>query len=203
MKKRLLFLLMIPVIAAVAVPARLLLHVDTYQVDVKASKVEWIGEKVTGKHHGTVSLSKGVVYNNHGSLGGSFIMDMTTIAVSDLEGDKKGKLEGHLKSEDFFSVEKFPTSNFEITSVTPRAGYVEGGPNFDVSGKLTIKGITNNVTFPAIIKFEGSAMTAKVEMKIDRSKYDIRYGSKTFFPDIGDKAISDEFTLKIDVVANK
>jgi len=203
MKKNLLFLLLIPALAVVAVPARILLHTDTYLVDLKSSKVEWFAEKVTGKHQGLISLSRGVVYNDHGRLGGTFVMDMTTIAVTDLTDEKKSKLEGHLKSEDFFDVKKFPTSQFEITSVAPRAGYVEGGPNFDVTGKLTIKGKTNNETFPAIIKFDGNKMTAKVDMKVDRSKYDVRYGSKTFFPDIGDKAIYDEFLLKIDVVAEK
>jgi polyisoprenoid-binding protein YceI len=203
MKKQILLLLLIPALAAVAVPARILFHVDTYQVDVTGSRVEWVGEKIGGKHQGTVKLTSGVVTNDHGKLGGSFIMDMTTITSTDLEGEKKAKLEGHLKSDDFFGVQKFPTSSFEITGVTPRAGYVEGGPNFDVTGKLTIKGISNDATFPAMIKFEGSKMTAKVEMKVDRSKYDVRYGSKTFFPDIGDKAIADEFLLKIDVVASK
>src|SRR5688572_22658158 len=112
MKKQLLLLLLIPALAAVAVPARFFLHVETYMVDVKSSKVEWFAEKVTGKHQGIVALSRGVIYNDHGKLGGTFIMDMTTIEVTDLKDDKKAKLEGHLKSDDFFGVEKFPTSTF-------------------------------------------------------------------------------------------
>lgn len=203
MKKPFLLLLLIPALAALAVPARVLLHVDLYDVDVKASRVEWFAEKVTGKHNGTVTLSSGVIQNNHGRLDGNFVMDMKSIAVSDLPADKKGKLEGHLKSEDFFSVEKFPTSRFEITSIAPLSDVKEGGPNFNVTGKMTIKGITNDISFPALIKFEESKMITKVELKIDRSKYDIRYGSKSFFPDIGDKAIADEFLLKIDLVAIK
>jgi len=204
MKKPLLLLLLIPAIAAIAVPARILSHVDTYVTDVNASKIQWFAEKVTGKHNGTISISSGEIHNNHGQLGGKFVFDMKTIAVTDLDPDKGGKkLEGHLKSEDFFSVEKHPTSTFEITSVAPRSGVSEGEPNFNVTGKLTIKGITNDITFPASIKFEGTKLTTKADVKVDRSKYDIRYGSKTFFPDIGDKAISDEFLLKIDVVANR
>src|SRR6187455_2173449 len=104
MKKPLLLFLLIPALAAIAVPARILMHVDIYDVDVKASRVEWFAEKVTGKHNGTVVLSSGVIQNNHGKLEGNFVMDMKSIEVSDLPADKKGKLEGHLKSEDFFSV---------------------------------------------------------------------------------------------------
>lgn len=201
MKKPLLLLLIIPAIAAVALPSKVLFHVDTYKVDTKLSKIEWFAEKVTGKHTGTIIISSGDVNNNHGQLGGKFTIDMTTINVTDLQGDKKGKLEGHLNSEDFFNVSKFPVSTFEITSVVPKTGVVAGEPNFLLSGKLTIKGITNAVSFPALIKFDGTQMLTKAEVKVDRSKFDIRYGSKSFFPNIGDKAISDEFILKLDIVA--
>lgn len=202
MKKPLFLLLLIPALAAVAVPARVLLHSEVFKVDTKASKIEWTGEKVTGKHTGTVAISSGEVVNNHGKIGGNFVMDMTSITVTDLTGEKKGKLEGHLKSDDFFGVQKFPTSKFEIISVTPKSGVTAGSPNFDVKGNLTIKGITKEITFPAMIKFEGGKMTTEGELKVDRSKFDVRYGSKTFFEDIGDKAIYDEFTLKLNVVAS-
>ena len=203
MKKHLLLFLLIPVMAAIAVPSGLLLHVDTFKVDAAASKIEWFAEKATGKHNGTIQMTSGEVFNNHGKLGGKFVMDMSTITVTDLTGGSKAKLEGHLKSDDFFSVTKFPASNFEITSVAPKVGAAAGEPNFEVTGKLTIKGITNEITFPANITFEGSKMMTKAEVKVDRTKYDIRYGSKTFFNDIGDKAIADIFTLKLDVVASK
>lgn len=202
MKKPLLLLLLIPALAAVAVPTRILLHSDVFKVDTKASKIEWVGEKVTGKHTGTVAISSGEVVNNHGKIGGKIVIDMTSITVTDLTDEKKGKLEGHLKSDDFFGVQKFPTSTFEIISVTPKSGVTAGSPNFDVKGNLTIKGITKEITFPALIKFEGPKMTTQGELKVDRSKFDVRYGSKTFFEDIGDKAIYDEFTLKLNVVAN-
>jgi polyisoprenoid-binding protein YceI len=201
MKKPLLLLLLIPAVAAIALPARILSHVDVYKVDINATRIEWFAEKATGKHQGTVILTSGEIYNNHGQLGGKFVMDMNTITVTDLAGDRKTKLEGHLKSDDFFDVKKFPVSNFEITSVIPKPGAVAGEPNSSVTGKLTIKGITNEITFPATIKFEGPKMLTKAEVKVDRSKFDIRYGSKTFYEDIGDKAIADEFLLKLDVVA--
>src|SRR4030095_837740 len=144
MKKPLLLLLLIPVLAAIAVPARIFLHVNTYVVDLNASHVEWVAEKVTGKHNGTIALSEGSVQNNHGQFDGKFVMDMKTITVTDLPADKKGKLEGHLKSDDFFSVEKFPTSTFELKSITPLTDVKEGEPNFNVTGKMTIKGKTND-----------------------------------------------------------
>ncbi len=203
MKKPLLLLLLIPVAAAIAVPSGLLLHVDTYKVDTAASKVQWFAEKVTGKHNGTVQLLSGDIANNHGQLGGKFVMDMKSITVVDLSGESKNKLEGHLRSDDFFSVDKYPTSTFEITSVTPKTGGAEGEPNFTVNGKLTIKEIANDVSFPAMIKFEGNKMMATADITVDRTKYDIRYGSKTFFADIGDKGIKDEFILKVDIVASK
>lgn len=203
MKKSLLFLLLIPVLANATNPTSSFPHVDTYKVDAKSSKITWIAEKITGKHSGTIAVAGGDVSNNHGQIEGKFNFDMTSINVTDLEGEMKGKLEGHLKSEDFFSVTKFPSSSFEIVSIAPRTGVQPGEPNFNVTGKLTIKGITKDISFPAIIKFEGSQMSTKAEVKVDRTKFDIRYGSKTFFADIGDKAIYDEFTLKLDIVATK
>lgn len=201
-KKTVLLLLLVPAIAVLANSNRDPLHVDTYKVDVKSSTIEWTGEKVSGKHSGTINLLSGELYNNHGKFGGKFTIDMNSITVTDLTGDKKAKLEGHLKSDDFFGVKTFPTATFEITSLAPLAGVNAGEPNFNVTGKLTIKGKTNDISFPANIKFDGPNMTATGEVKVDRSKYDVRYGSKTFYADIGDKAISDEFVLKINLKAS-
>ncbi len=125
---------------------------------------------------------------------------MNSLASTDLTGDKKAKLEGHLKSDDFFGVKTFPTSTFEIISLAPLSGVKAGEPNFNVTGKLTIKGKTNDISFPATIKFDGPNMTATGTVKVDRSKYDVRYGSKTFYADIGDKAIADEFGGPIQVI---
>lgn len=201
-KKSLFLLLMIPAVAVIAIPNSGPLHVDTYKVDTSASKIEWFAAKVTGKHNGEINIKSGALHNNHGKFAGKFDMDMTSIVVSDLTGNSKDKLETHLKSDDFFSVANFPSSTFEITSIAPLSGVADGGPNFNVTGKLTIKGITNDISFPAIIKFEGSNMSAKADVVVDRSKYDVRYGSKSFFADIGDKAIYDEFTLKLDIKAS-
>jgi polyisoprenoid-binding protein YceI len=177
-------------------------HVDVFKVDTSKSSVEWYAEKVTGKHNGTINLKSGEISNNHGRFGGNFVMDMTSIVCKDLQGGSKTKLEGHLKSEDFFSVEKHPNASFEISSMTPLSGAKAGGPNFTIAGKMTIKGITKDISFPAVVAFAGNGMTATADVVIDRSKYDVRYGSKSFFSDIGDKAIYDEFTLKVKLVAS-
>jgi polyisoprenoid-binding protein YceI len=178
-------------------------HTDTYSVNTDNSKVEWFAEKVTGKHNGEVNVKSGKIQNNHGKLTGMVTMDMTSIAVTDLEGKYKEKLENHLRSEDFFSVEEFGTATFNITAVEPLKNATEGGENFKISGDLTIKGITNPISFPANILFNGNGMTASGTMVVDRSKYNVRYGSPSFFADIGDKAIYDEFKLKFSITASK
>lgn len=197
MKKAILILSFLPLIFIAASWK----HVDVYKVDTTKSTVEWYAEKVTGKHNGTINLKSGEIANNHGRFGGNFVMDMNSLVCTDLQGGSKSKLEGHLKSDDFFSVAKHPNANFEIISMTPINGAKVGSPNFTVSGKMTIKGITQTLTFPAIVAFAGNGMTANADVVIDRSKYDVRYGSKSFFSDIGDNAIYDEFTLKVKLVA--
>jgi polyisoprenoid-binding protein YceI len=122
---------------------------------------------------------------------------MTSITSTDGAG---ARLEGHLKADDFFGVEKFPTANFVITKVTPAAA----AGKLTVSGNLTIKGITKPISFPATLAVKGNSLSAVAKgVKVDRTKYDIRYGSKSFFDSIGDKAIDDEFTLDITLVASK
>ena len=169
---------------------------STFKVDTQKSIILWNGKKVTGEHSGTIKLAGGTLSLSGTKLAqGSFTIDMTTITSTDGAG---ARLEGHLKADDFFGVEKFPTANFVITKVTPAAG------KLTVSGNLTIKGITKALSFPATLAVKGNNLTAVAKgVKVDRTKYDIRYGSKSFFDSIGDKAIDDEFTLDITLVASK
>ena len=168
--------------------------VDTYKVDTQASSIDWIGRKITGQHTGKIKISSGdLLVNGNAIKGGSFVMDMNS-----MNSDSQ-KLTGHLKTDDFFSVEKNPTSKFVITKVTGA-----GKDRINVIGDLTIKGITQSISFPATVKKEGNAIVAVAKnVMIDRSKFDIRYGSKSFFNDIGDKAIDDNFELGINLVAKK
>lgn len=160
------------------------------KVDAEKSNVTWKGYKVTGEHEGTISIKSGTILMDGDKLtGGTFVIDMTTINTTDLSGDSKGKLDGHLKSGDFFGVEKNPTATLVITKA-------EGSGNtYTVTGDLTIKGITNPVTFPMSI----NGNTAKADVKIDRTKYDIKYGSASFFDNLKDKAIYDEFDLNVNL----
>jgi polyisoprenoid-binding protein YceI len=127
---------------------------------------------------------------------------MTTLANTDLtDASYNAKLVGHLKSDDFFGVEKNPTSTFKITKVEPIANAKAGEANYTITGDLTIKGKTHPATFPAVVTVNGNNATAKATATVDRAKYDIRYGSKSFFDNLGDKVINDEFTLAINIVA--
>jgi polyisoprenoid-binding protein YceI len=160
-------------------------------VKADASKVVWKGYKVTGSHEGTINIQSGVLIMENDKLtGGEFVIDMSSILVTDLEGEYKGKLEGHLKSDDFFGVESHPTATLVFTEVT-----ASGKNAYNVTGDLTIKGKTNPVSFA--ISIYGQKATAN--LKIDRSKYDVRYGSTSFFDGLKDKAIYDEFDLVADL----
>lgn len=157
-------------------------------VNVEESIVKWTGYKVTGQHEGTISLESGtLIFEDNKLTGGKFVMDMTTINTTDIEGDYKAKLDGHLKSNDFFGVKKHKVALLNFTSVKQ----IEN--NYIVKGDLTIKGITNEVTFRMVI-FKDSAVT---ELKIDRTKFDVKYGSASFFDGLKDRAIYDEFDLSV------
>jgi len=166
------------------------------KVDTKASKVYWTAKKVTGEHSGYVLLQGGNVISKDGNLAdASIIMDMNSIECTDLEGEWKDKLVGHLKSDDFFSVEKNPTASFSIKSVK------KSGTQSVVTGDLTIKGITNEVSFPVELKNSNNTLTANGTAKLDRTKWDIRYGSGKFFDSLGDNMIYDEFEIRFELVA--
>ncbi|MEA5427769.1 YceI family protein [Arcicella lustrica] len=169
-----------------------------YTVDSQSSKLVWTGKKVTGEHTGNISLSTGsLVTANNKLKSGTFEIDLTSLTVTDLtDKDYNAKLVGHLKADDFFSVEKFPKAKFVTTSVVPK-----GGENYEISGKLTIKGITNEVKFPATVKVEKNKTTAQAKILVDRTKYDIKFRSKNFFENLGDKAIDNDFELAVNLVA--
>jgi polyisoprenoid-binding protein YceI len=173
--------------------------VETVKVSTESSVINWKGYMVTGSHTGTIKLSAGELMMQDGALtGGSFTIDMSTINCTDLEGEYKGKLEGHLKSADFFGVEKYNTAQFNITQVVSR-----GTPgSYKISGDLTIKETTKPVRFNVQITEEDGQKVATGEVTIDRSDYDIRYGSGSFFDNLGDKTIYDEFDLAIRLVMN-
>jgi polyisoprenoid-binding protein YceI len=200
--KKILFLAASFTILSLTAFVKIGLHTDRYIVDTSKSTLEWYAEKVTGKHNGTIKLSGGEISNNHGKLSGFVEMDMTSIQNSDLTGDSKAKLEKHLHSADFFYTEKFPKSKFVIKSITPLQSKSESGMTHLITGMLTMRDSTSELKFEAGIKLEGNAIVCNGTAIVDRTKFNIRYGSKTFFPNIGDKMIYDEFKLKFNLVAS-
>jgi len=164
---------------------------DRKEVNAEKSTVTWKAYKVTGSHTGTVTLQSGALdFDGDKLTGGEFTVDMTSINTTDLEGDYKNKLDGHLKSADFFGVDTHTTSTMKFTKVE-----ASGKNSYKVTGDLTIKGITKAVTFD--VSIYGSKATAT--LKVDRAAYDVRYGSGSFFDNLGDKTIYDEFDLVVDL----
>ena len=174
-------------------------EVKKMSVDVQKSTVEWKGYKVTGKHNGTVNLQSGELEYTDGQLtGGQFVIDMNSITVLDLQGEYQGKLEGHLKSDDFFGVENHPTATLEFTQVISR-----GTPgDYKIVANLTIKETTKEIKFLANIDESGDSPVATADITVDRSEYNVRYGSGSFFDNLGDKTIYDEFDLNVKLVMN-
>lgn len=172
----------------------------TYNVDVNASSIVWTGYKVTGKHTGTVKVKNGSLAWDNGVLtGGTFDIDMTSIKDTDLEGEWAAKLEGHLKSDDFFGTSKYGTSKFVITRAIPQ----DSKGNYKIIGNLTIKETTKEVKFLANVTESAGTVTANGKITVDRSEYNVKYGSGSFFDGLGDKTIYDEFDLQVNLVAKK
>jgi polyisoprenoid-binding protein YceI len=162
-------------------------------VNKAASSVAWLAKKVTGEHNGTVGISAGALnVNGNKLIGGNFTIDLKTIKALDItDPGYNQKFIGHITSGDFFEIEKFPTASFVITKVAGN----------QVTGNLTVKGITKSITFPAEIAVKGGKVTAKANITIDRTDFNIKYGSKKFFDSIGDKAIYDDFALTVSLVS--
>lgn len=165
-------------------------------VDTGKSSIEWTGKKLTGEHYGKISVLNGYLLVDSNRLtGGSFAIDMNTITCTDITDEKSNnRLVDHLKSEDFFSVGKFPLSRFVITEVV-----YKGGDAYEITGDLTIKEKTHPLTFPAIVIIRSKVVTAIATLVFDRSKYNVKFGSQSFFENLGDKLVYDEVEMKVDL----
>ncbi len=181
------------------------MEATVFEVDTTASVINWQGEKPTGTHTGTIKLTEGTFKANDSVIeSGTFVIDMTSIKDTDLEGDDKLDLENHLKGTvegkegDFFNVTKYPTGTFEVTGVSEKDGKTM------LQGNLTLKDVTKNVEFPVTIKMNGDTLELTSEkFNIDRTKWDINFMSKSVFDSLGDKFINDEIELMIEVKAKK
>jgi polyisoprenoid-binding protein YceI len=162
------------------------------KIDVSKSVINWTGKKITGQHEGTIKFKEGILmFKNNKVVGGRFVADMTSLDNTDQTGSSKAKLEGHLKSDDFFGIYNFDTALLFFKSVTDKGNNI-----YTVIGSLTIKGNTHPIIFDLVLK----GNTATAILSVDRTKYDIKYGSGSFFDDLGDKTIYDQFELKVSLV---
>ena len=164
------------------------------RVNVEESIVKWVGYKLTGQHEGTITIKEGeLTFENESLKAGTFVMDMNSISTTDLEGGSKNRLDGHLKNEDFFDVDKYQTASLKFKTVKSTSNNNKDGNNYFVAADMTIKGITNEVFFKMTV-FENSATA---NLKIDRTKFNITYKSATLTNIVKDKAIYDEFDLSV------
>ena len=186
------------VLSSVLIISVLTVNSEEYRVDTKASTIEWVAKKVTGQHSGTISFGSGTLnVEKKKIIGGKLVVDMSTLADTDLgTSPMKGKLEGHLKSDDFFGVEKFPQSTLEVKKVEPKSGNL-----YHFTADLTIKGITNPIEFDAEVTNSSGQIAATGTMTVNISKFVVKYGSGSFFEGLGDKLIYDDFTLKFNLSA--
>jgi polyisoprenoid-binding protein YceI len=175
-------------------------HSITYRVNTSESELHWHGKKLAYGHSGLITISSGSLSMEADKLSaGKFEIDMKTIKETgeNIDPEKASQLEGHLMSADFFDVEKFPLSTFEITAAEKNA---DG--TYKISGNLTIKGITKNIEFPATIQTTGDKLMAQAEFTINRTNWDIKYGSGISGA-VGDMVISDDITFKVILKADK
>ena len=167
------------------------------KVNPSNSKIEWFAKKVTGAHNGTVNVKSGNLdFKGNDLIAGKVEIDMTSITPTDIQGDWALKLAGHLKNDDFFAVDKFTTSVLNLK----KAELVSPG-NYKVTGDITIKGTTKEITFDAMVNKDSGTATA--DIKLDRTDFDIKFGSSKFFPEIGNKMVYDEFNLKVNLSFGK
>lgn len=170
------------------------------KVDVDRTVLLWEGKGVGKSHQGAIKISKGSLTMKDGMpSAGKFVVDMTSITNSDIESENMAaRLIGHLKSDDFFGVENFPEATFII-----KEAHSGGNGHFHVHGDLTIKGKTHPVEFMTEYTGEGDSGIFSGRLEVDRSLYDVRYGSGKFFDNLGDKAINDIFTLDFELFVKK
>ncbi len=163
------------------------------KIDSGKSKINWVGKKVTGAHDGFVKISEGYLnFDGKELTSGSIIVDMNSITVTDLQpGKGKEKLEGHLKNDDFFATDKYPTANLSWKNAKSK-----GNGTYTINGFLNIKGQTQPITLDLIM----NGNTGTANFLVDRTKYDIKYGSGSFFDNLGDRAIDDNFEVKANIV---
>lgn len=163
-----------------------------YSLIPEESEFFWRGEKVVGGHEGLLFIEAGELEYTNEKIGGNFVMNMDNLIVTDIQGDEAKGLEDHLKNEDFFNTAEFPTAEFSITNSEKIADN-----KYNLTGDLTIKGITNSITFETQFTPIEDRVLGLADFTIDRTLWDIKYGSGKFFTDLGDRTIKDDIIIKL------
>jgi len=178
-------------------------NVKEFKVQTSESKVLWTGKKLSGEHSGVISVKNGeIILKGDKFVDAKINIDMSSIICTDItNADYNQKLIGHLKSDDFFSVAKFPESNFQATQFEVISGAKSGEANYTVKGMLSIKGISHEINFPTKLEIKNDQLLVDASLSVDRTKWDIKYGSGSFFDGLGDKMIHDKFDLKFQLVS--
>jgi polyisoprenoid-binding protein YceI len=194
-------------------------------LDTEQSGITWIGSKPTGKHHGTIQITEGnVAWNNENIEGGSFTMDITSLVVLDIPADNENnaKLTGHLMSDDFFDAANYPNAEFTITSVEPYNAtqlvvqdefatdntplkadeHIVENPTHWISGNLTMRGTTKNITFPAQVSWVDGQLIASAKFNINRTDWGLMYNDEASVADkLKDNFIYNTVNVGFDIVA--
>src|ERR1700722_216773 len=171
----------------------------TFKIEKATSTIEWVGKKVTGSHNGTIDVSDGVLTLADGKLsGGEFTIATNSIKILDVtDPATNAQFAGHLASDDFFSIDKYPAATLTINSVTPGTGNA-----YHVEAVLTIKAITHSIEFEATIdSIQGNTLKASATVVVDRTKYEMKFRSGNFFKDLGDTLIYNDFVLNVHLTA--
>lgn len=177
-------------------------NAPAYKLQPQLSTLGWEGKAVTHGHNGTMQFADGqLLVKGNAVVGGTVVVDMKTMKATDItDAESHTKFVGHMSGDDFFGVGTYPTSTFKIVSVTPIKGAAKDADNATIAGDMTIKGVTQRISFPAKVGVKGGVASASGKVTIDRTKFGLKYGSKSFFESIGDKAINDDFTLSFNVI---
>ena len=171
-----------------------------HRVDIKSSTLEWEAKKVTGQHVGTIAFGEStLIIEKKKITGANLTVDMNTIVNTDLtDSGYNQKLIGHLKSDDFFGVDKFPIASF----VLDKTSLIKKGTSY-INGKITIKGVTQPIVIKAVITDTPDGQRIYANITIDRTKFNLKYGSGSFFDNLGDKTIYDDMNLGLNLLMKK
>lgn len=195
-----------PLESGVIAPPLPVVQDGVYQIDTEKSVVEWTGRNINNRHYGRIAISSGEIAVMHGlPVSGRFVLDMNTITNLDLQDEGwRGMLHRHLKSEDFFDVERYPTAHFELRAASLIAGATPGLPNTEISGLLTVKDTARPLCFPAMIAPQADGiLKAQAALDLDRTLWKVHYGSGKLYERLGMHLVNDLISIELFIAARK